>query len=67
MERLFRSLKSDWVPALGYRNLHEVQRDAGGSLMEYYNLQRPHTFNGGTSLVAAEENCPELVDHYTDA
>ena len=56
MERLFRSLKSEWIPALGYRNLPEAKRDVGGYLMDYYNRQRPHTFNGGISPVAAEEN-----------
>jgi putative transposase len=56
MERLFRSLKSEWIPALGYRNLPEAKKDVGGYLMDYYNQQRPHTFNGGISPVAAEEN-----------
>ncbi|MDF0752763.1 IS3 family transposase [Marinobacter sp. 71-i] len=56
MERLFRSLKSEWIPALGYRNLPEAKKDVGGYLMEYYNRQRPHAFNDGISPVAAEEN-----------
>ncbi|WP_349343457.1 IS3 family transposase [Marinobacter sp. MMG032] len=56
MERLFRSLKTEWVPALGYRNLPEAKKDVGGYLMDYYNRQRPHTFNDGISPVAAEEN-----------
>ncbi|WP_085985283.1 IS3 family transposase [Marinobacter algicola] len=56
MERLFRSLKSEWIPALGYRNLPEAKKDVGGYLMDYYNRQRPHTFNDGISPVAAEEN-----------
>ncbi|MDO6748640.1 IS3 family transposase, partial [Gilvimarinus sp. 1_MG-2023] len=56
MERLFRSLKSEWIPALGYRNLAEAKKDVGGYLMDYYNRQRPHTFNDGISPVAAEEN-----------
>jgi len=55
MERLFRSLKSEWIPALGYRNLNEAKRDIGYYLMSYYNQQRPHAFNGGLSPVAAEE------------
>ncbi|MFT6466688.1 MAG: putative transposase [Halopseudomonas sp.] len=55
LERLFRSLKSEWTPALGYRNLPEAQRDVGDYLMGYYNQQRPHTFNGGVSPVVAEE------------
>ena len=51
MERLFRSLKSEWIPAFGYRNLPEAQRHVGDYLMGYYNQQRPHTFNGGVSPV----------------
>ncbi|NWO04511.1 MAG: IS3 family transposase [Alteromonadaceae bacterium] len=56
MERLFRSLKSEWIPAFGYRNLPEAKKDVGGYLMDYYNRQRPHTFNDGISPVVAEEN-----------
>jgi len=56
MARLFRGLKSEWIPPLGYRNLPEAQRDVGGYLMGYYNRQRPHTFNSGLSPVASEEN-----------
>ncbi len=58
-QRLWRyrmSLKSEWIPALGYRNLHEAKKDVGGYLMDYYNRQRPHAFNDGISPVAAEEN-----------
>ena len=60
MERLFRSLKSEWIPVLGYRNLPEARKDVGGYLMDYYNRQRPHAFNDGISPVAAEENLKVL-------
>ncbi|MGP8292533.1 IS3 family transposase, partial [Vreelandella zhanjiangensis] len=56
MERLFRSLKSEWIPALGYRNLPEARKDVSGYLMGYYNQQRPHSFNDGMPPVVAEEN-----------
>lgn len=70
MERLFRSLKSEWIPAPGYRNLPEAKKDVGGYLMNYYNWQRPHTFNDGISPVAAEENLKYclpavLIDPYS--
>ena len=55
MERVFRSLKSEWVPDLGYRSLPDATKDVGIYLMDYYNRQRPHTFNGGISPVMAEE------------
>lgn len=41
---------------MGYRNLPEAKKDVGGYLMDYYNRQRPHTFNDGIPPVAAEEN-----------
>lgn len=47
MERLFRSLKSEWLPSLGYRGLSEAMRDVSYYLMDYYNWQRPHQFNDG--------------------
>lgn len=47
MERLFRSLKTEWVPSLGYRTIVEAEKDIGHYLMTYYNWQRPHTFNDG--------------------
>lgn len=56
MERLFRSLKSEWIPALGYRSLPEARKDVSGYLMGYYNQQRPHSFNDGMPPVGAEEN-----------
>jgi putative transposase len=55
MERLFRSLKSEWIPAFGHRSLPEAQRDVADYLMGYYNEQRPHMFNDGLSPVAEEE------------
>ncbi|GAA3899108.1 IS3 family transposase [Halomonas cibimaris] len=55
MERLFRSLKTEWIPALGYTALHTARQDIGDYLMGYYNRQRPHAFNGEISPVAAEE------------
>ena len=47
MERVFRSLKTEWVPAMGYASLKQAESDIGGYLMGYYNYQRPHSFNQG--------------------
>jgi putative transposase len=55
MERLFRSLKSEWIPAPGYQSIGEARKDISHYLMTYYNRRRPHSFNGGLSPVAAEE------------
>jgi putative transposase len=45
LERFFRSLETEWIPALGYRNLSEAKKDIGGYLFGYYKPQRPQTFN----------------------
>jgi putative transposase len=55
MERVFRSLKTEWVPATGYASLEYAKLDIGGYLMGYYNYQRPHSFNQGLAPVIAEE------------
>jgi putative transposase len=60
MERLFRSLKSEWVPATGYMMLAEAKRDIGYYLMDYYNWQRPHQYNVGLPPAKAEEKLKSL-------
>ena len=55
MERMFRSLKTEWVPETGYPTLLEAQKDISHYLMSYYNEYRPHTHNGGLSPVMAEK------------
>lgn len=54
-ERLFRSLKTEWIPKLGYHSIEEAKLDIGLYLMEYYNRIRPHQFNNGISPFAAEQ------------
>ena len=70
MERLFRSLKSEWVPSTGYLTAQEAQRDISHYLMHRYNWIRPHQFNDGLPPAVAEENsthCPGWVDHYNQS
>jgi putative transposase len=55
MERLFRSLKTEWVPSIGYPSLVEAKRDIGDYLMGYYNWQRPHQYNGGVAPAESEK------------
>ncbi|GHG60624.1 transposase [Alishewanella longhuensis] len=55
MERLFRSLKSEWVPVTGYMSKAEAQRDISFYLMDYYNWRRPHQFNNGVPPAKAED------------
>ncbi|MGR5502022.1 IS3 family transposase [Vibrio sp. DNB22_10_4] len=54
MERLFRSLKTEWIPATGYLTQTQAKRDISYYLMDYYNRQRPHQANDGLSPVTAE-------------
>ena len=55
MERVFRSLKTEWIPTVGYRTAQEAQRDISHFLMHRYNWIRPHQFNGGLAPARAEE------------
>ncbi len=55
MERVFRSLKSEWIPTTGYLTEQQAQRDISLYLMGYYNWIRPHHFNDGLDPAKAEE------------
>ncbi|UVM69386.1 IS3 family transposase [Pseudomonas sp. B21-009] len=55
LERLFRSLKTEWVPTVGYMSASLAQQDIGRFLMQRYNWQRPHQFNSGLAPAVAEE------------
>ncbi|WP_411354707.1 integrase core domain-containing protein [Xenorhabdus khoisanae] len=59
MERVFRSLKSEWVPPEGYLDIHDAIRDITPYLGGYYNHDRPHSFNGGLSPVEYEKQWEE--------
>lgn len=55
MKRLFRSLKTDWVRTVGYMSASLAHQYIGGFLMQRYNWQLPHQFNGGLAPAVAEE------------
>ncbi len=55
MERLFRSLRTEWIPTVGYMSASLAQQDIGRFLMQRYNWQRPHQFNGGLPPAVAKE------------
>lgn len=44
----------------GYPTLAEAKRDIGEYLMNYYNWQRPHQYNGGLPPAESEEK-PKLL------
>ncbi|CRL60866.1 Integrase core domain protein [Proteus penneri] len=41
MERFFRSLKTEWIPTLGYRNFIEAQQEITRYIIGYYSQLRP--------------------------
>lgn len=49
MERFFRSLKTEWVPTLGYPSLNDAQAHISRYITGYYSRLRPHTFNRGVA------------------
>ena len=53
VERVFQSLKTEWMPTLGYRA--EAQRNIRHFLMHRYYWIRPHQFNDGLAPARAEE------------
>lgn len=67
MERLFRSLESEWIPTTGYSTFNEAQRDISYYLMTRYNWLRPHTMVVWY-LSGPKKNlnhCPESVNQCT--
>lgn len=60
MERLFRSLKTKWVPNHGYQSITESTMDIGWYLMIFYNQKRPHAANDGLPRGAKEEKLKSL-------
>ena len=55
MERFFRSLKTEWIPTIGYKNFNEAKDAIINYIMDYYNEIRPHTYNGGISPNESEQ------------
>ena len=56
MERVFRSLKTEWIPTTGYMTGQQAQRDISQYLMHHYNWIRPHQFNDELAPAKTEEN-----------
>lgn len=54
MERFFRSLKSEWIPAMAYRSVEEAEADVLRYLTDYYNCIRLHSTNNYKTPAAAE-------------
>ncbi len=55
MERVFRSLKNEWLPKGGYGDFIHAVRDINQWINGYYNVYRPHTNNDGLPPCLHEE------------
>ena len=45
----FRSLKTEWIPTIGYKDFSEAKQAIINYIMVYYNKTIPHMYNGGLS------------------
>lgn len=61
MERVFRSLKSEWLPKGGYGDFNHAVRDINQWINSYYNIYRPHTNNGGLPPCLHEEKWKQVI------
>lgn len=64
MERLFRGLKSERLPATGCMIVREAKRDISYYLMDYYNWRRPNHHNDRILPAKAEER-PSQVSGFS--
>lgn len=55
MERFFRSLKTEWVPNVGYSSFEEAKASIWDYIIGYYSQVRPHRHNDGMSPNKAEK------------
>jgi putative transposase len=55
MERFFRSLKTEWIPEVGYDSFEAAKHDIMDYVIGYYSQLRPHTHNNGLAPNEAEK------------
>ena len=55
MERFFRSLKTEWMPTIGYHSFVQAKDSIIDYIIGYYSQVRPHRHNDGFSPNVAEE------------
>ena len=54
-ERIFRSLKTEWVPEIGYPNNAAAKQSVIEYMIGYYSDLRPHRHNDGLPANGAEK------------
>lgn len=62
-ERFFRSLKTEWIPTMGYQNFTEAKLRISDYIHGYYSQLRPHPYNGGLTPNESEKR---YWDNYKD-
>lgn len=60
MERFFGALKSEWIPAEGYKTEEQARADIQAYLVRY-NLKHLHSYNGYEIPVAMEKKLKEAA------
>ncbi|MGM0928064.1 MAG: integrase core domain-containing protein, partial [Pseudomonadota bacterium] len=55
-ERFFRSLKTEWMPEIGYPNVGSAKQSVTDYMIGYYSSLRPHRHNDGLPPNVAEKN-----------
>lgn len=61
MERFFRSLKTEWMPEGGYPNQVAAERDVLRYVVDYYNHQRPHSYNNYQTPALADTSAGKTL------
>jgi putative transposase len=54
MERVFRTLKTEWVPDIGYESVEHAKTDVF-AFIRYYNFMRGHSYNNYATPVEIEK------------
>lgn len=55
VERFIRSLKTEWMPEIGYRTFEEAKHHITEYIIGYYSQFRPHTHNDGLAPRVVEQ------------
>ena len=61
IERLFRSLKTEWIPTTGYRSFSEAKHCINDYIISYHSKIRPHSYNGGLTANELENRYYKVV------
>ncbi len=63
MERFFRSLKTGWVPDIGYQSFEQAKSSIWNYIIGYYSKVRPHRHSQGMSPNQAEQVYQDITSN----